>query len=317
MIAKFTPDTNQIATIDQPGNFRYQEGVRKAQAKRAFLEQTINRITLTDGARVSDDTGSTIADKIVMNQANGDMDASGHVVSTHAPDPNQKPGTSMLDDTKSMQAKADEMQTRENNTKVFYEGHAEIWQGANRVSAQAIDLDRDNQTLHAVGDVVSELVDNKSSNQPNQASTTGNTGPVFTMVRSPELFYRDDKRIALYTGPVKLTREKMTVTAAELQAFLTPKTQNNSDQSSLDHAVADGDVTVVEVRPDRTRTGTAQHCEYYTNEDKVVLNGGVAQMNDSYKGLTKGLQLTYYSGEEHLIVDGQKQVLAFTRARKK
>ena len=322
MIAKFTPESNQIATIDQTGNFRYQEGVRKAQAKRAFLEQTINRITLTDGARVSDDTGSTIADKIVMNQANGDMDASGRVVSTHAPDPNQKPGTSMLDDTKSMQAKADAMQTRENNTRVFYEGHAEMWQGANRIVADAIDLDRDTETLHAAGNVISELVDNKSANngddkQPSAQQTTGQTGPIFTIVRAPELFYRDDKRIALYTGRVNLTREKMTVSAGELQAFLTPKTKDNTDQSSLDHAYADGDVTVVELRPDRTRTGTAQHCEYYTKENKVVLNGGMAQMLDSYKGMTKGRQLTYFSDDDHLIVDGQDSMLAFTKARKK
>src|SRR5579875_3022052 len=124
MTAKFQPNTNQVATIEQAGNFRYEEGARKAWAKKAFLEQTINRITLTESARVLDDTGSAIADKIVMNQANGDMDAIGHVVSTHEPDPNQKPGTSMLDDKQPMQAKADQMQTREHNTKVFYEGHA-------------------------------------------------------------------------------------------------------------------------------------------------------------------------------------------------
>lgn len=326
LVAKFTPNSNQVATIDQRGHFRYQEGVRTAQANDAFLEQTINRITLTGDARVSDDTGSTIAAKIVMNQANGDMDASGNVVSTHAPNPNQKPGTSMLDDTKSMEAKASQMQTREDNTKVFYQGHAVMWQGANRISADAIDVDRDNETLHALGNVVSELVDNKSNNgqnQPKSGSTPGDHGqesqpaPVFTIVRAPELFYRDDRRIALYTGPVKLTRDKMTVTAMQLEAFLTPKTKDNSDQSSLDHAFADGDVTVVEVRPDRTRTGTAQHCEYYTKESKVVLNGGVSQMVDSYKGITKGLQLTYYDDDDRLIVEGEKQQLAFTKMRKK
>jgi len=102
LVAKFTPNTNQIATIDQTGNFRYQEGTRKARAKEAFLEQTINRITLTGGAHVMDDTGSAVADQIIMNQANGDMDASGHVLSTHAPDKNERPGTSMLDDAKPM-----------------------------------------------------------------------------------------------------------------------------------------------------------------------------------------------------------------------
>lgn len=325
--AKFTPDTNQIATIEQTGNFRYQEGVRRAHAKKAFLEQTINRITLTDNGRVSDNTGATIADRIVMNQANGDMDASGHVVSTHEPDQSAKAGTSMLDATEAMQATSDKMITRENNTQVHYQGHAVMWQGGNRISANVIDIDRDEQTLHAIGNVVSELVDNtpddKSQAQngapskANQAANKADTAPVFTIVHAPELSYRDDKRVAVYSGGVKLVRGTMTVKSKELRAFLTPKSEKKNDESSLDHAFADGDVVIVEAKPTRTRTGTSEHCEYYTKENKVVLNGGAPQMVDSYKGITKGRQLTYYSDDDRLVVEGQKDQLAYTQMRKK
>ncbi len=329
MTAKFTPNSNQVATIEQAGNFRYEEGVRKAWAKKALVEQNINRITLTDSAHVLDDTGSAIADQIVMNQANGDMNATGHVVSTHEPDRNQKPGTSMLDDTKAMDAQADNMQTRDNNTKVLYEGHAVMWQGANRISANEIDVDRDAQSLHAVGNVVSELVDNKApgtapdqsasakASQPESGADAGKA-PIFTIVRAPEVFYRDDTRIAHYTGGVKLIRGKMTVTSKELLAYLTPKSSANSDQSSLDHAVADGDVSIYHVvAANRTRTGTAMHCEYYTKENKVELSGGTPQMVDSYKGVTKGHKLTYYDDTDRLVVEGEKKQLAYTQMKKK
>jgi lipopolysaccharide export system protein LptA len=323
LTAKFTPNTNKVATIEQVGKFRYEEGVRKAWAKRAFLEQTINRMTLTGTARVLDDTGSAVGDEIVMNQANGDMDAKGHVVSTHMPDKNQKPGTSMLDATKSMQAQADEMQTRENNTKIRYEGNAVIWQGADRIAANYIDIDRNEQSLHAVGDIVSESVDNKSNddsqslNSSTQAKAQ-NDPPIFTIVRAPELFYRDDTRVAHYTGGVKLTREKLTLTSKELSAYLTPSDAKKSDQSSLDHAFADGDVTIFDqVAPNRTRTGIAKHCEYYTKENKVILNGGAPQMVDSVKGITKGRQLTYYDDDDRLVVEGEKKDLAFTQMKKK
>ncbi len=331
MKAKFTPNSNQVATIEQTGNFRYEEGPRKASAKKAFLEQTINRITLTGGAHVSDDTGAALADRIVMNQANGNMDAIGHVVSTHQPDRNQKPGTSMLDDTKAMQAKADEMETREDNTKVYYQGHVVMWQGANRLSADAVNIDRDAQSLHAVGDVVSESVDNRSNDnsqanaatQAKQAQSTQPQAdpakpPVFTIVRAPELFYRDDTRIALYTGGVKLIRDKMTLTSKQIQAFLNPKSDKNTNESSLDHAFATGAVQIFEaVAPNRTRTGIAERCEYYTKDDKVVLNGGTPQMVDSYKGITKGRQLTYFSSDDHMIVEGEKKQLAYTQMKKK
>jgi lipopolysaccharide transport protein LptA len=197
-----------------------------------------------------------------------------------------------------------------------------MWQGANRTSADRIDIDRDTQSLHAAGNVVSELVDNKSESATASNGTSAAKDPadppIFTIIRAPELNYHDDTRIALYTGGVKLTREKITVASDELKAFLTPKTKDNSDQSSLDHAIATGKVTVSQrLAGDRTRVGTAEHCEYYTKDSKVVLNGGAPQVVDSYKGLTKGTQLTYFSDEDHLIVEGEKKQLAYTRMKKK
>ncbi|MDQ2712461.1 MAG: LPS export ABC transporter periplasmic protein LptC [Acidobacteriota bacterium] len=323
MTAKFVPNSNDISTIDQSGNFRYEEGARKAWSKRGLLEQTINRITLTDNARVLDDTGSAAGDKIVMNQANGDMDASGHVLSTHEPDRNEKPGTSMLDASQSMQAQADQMQTRDDNSKVFYEGHVVMWQAGNRISGDEIAIDRDSQSLNAAGNVISELIDNKSKSDPAANRNAGgenvtDTGAIYTVVQAPKLLYRDDLRIAHYSEGVKLVREKMTITSSALDAYLTPKTDKTSNDSSLDHAIATGTVKISDiVVPGRTRVGTGEHCEYYTKQNKVVLNGGEPQMVDSYKGLIKGGQLTYFSDEDHLLVDGKKEKIAFTRMKKK
>jgi lipopolysaccharide export system protein LptA len=315
LAAKFDAGSNQVNQIEQKGHFRYQEGQRKASSDTAFLDQKANRITLVGNARVADDTGSAIADKIVMSQATGDMDAEGHVVSTHAPDPNQKPGTSMLDNTKTMQAKADSMQTRDNNTRIVYAGNALIWQGANRIAAKTIAIDRDAQTLQASGGVVSELVDN---NKPNSDQST----PVFTIVRAPELQYRDDTRVADYTGGVTLTHDQLTVTAKELHAYLTPKSDkpagSASDDSSLDHALADGDVHVEEELANGVqRKGMAEHCQYETKLSKVVLTGGHPQFRDSHKGFTQGRQLTYFSDDDKLIVEGDKGTPAYTQLKKR
>jgi lipopolysaccharide export system protein LptA len=188
-----------------------------------------------------------------------------------------------------------------------------LWQGANRISAQSIYIDRDEQTLHAVGNVVSELLDKRNSNDPQP-----NAAPVFTTLRAPDLLYHDDTRIALYTGGVTLVRDRMTVTAKQMQAFLTPKTEKNSNDSSLDHAVADGDVKIYEkLAGDRSRVGTSEHCEYYTKEDKVILNGGAPELVDSAKGVTRGRQLTYFSDDDRLIVEGETKKFAFTRMKKK
>ena len=330
--AKFAPGGNQLSTLEQNGNFRYEEGLRHATASKAFLEQAENRITLTEKARVWDNTGSTLADVIVLNQNNGDMDARGHVASTREPEQSKEgPNSTMLDQSKPMQARSDKMQTRDNNLQIVYEGHAVLWQGANRISADKVEIDRDHETLHARGNVVSELLDRRALESPSQQAgadepklqpvvdkppakgdrpKSENAGaPLFTIVHAPELVYSDQDRLAHYTGGVKLIRDRMTVTSKELRAFLTsndPKSKEN--ETSLDHAFADGDVVVFQANPDRTRTGTSQHCEYYPKQNKVILNGGVsggaAKVIDSRKGTTVGRQLTYLSDTDETVVEG-------------
>ena len=321
MLAKFKTGSNEVESIDQKGHFRYEEGDRKASSDTAQLLQDINRITLTNKAHVQDDTGSTYADLIVMDQANGDMDATGHVRSTRLPDKNQKPGTSMLDATQTMQAQADKMTSRDDNTKVIYSGHAVLWQGANRISADSIDINRDDESLHAIKQVVSELVDSRDTSNTKDAdaktSTTAPAAPIFTIVRAPDLVYHDDTRVALYTGGVTLVRDRMTVDSDSMRAILNPKTDSNKGDSSLDHAIGDGHVKILEMMADnRTRTGTSDHCEYFTKDDKVVLNGGAPQFVDSRKGITRGKQLTYFSSDDKLIVEGEKDKESFTRMKK-
>jgi len=51
------------------------------------------------------------------------------------------------------------MVSTNNNQKIHYEGNAVAWQGANRVSADKLDIDREKRILEAHGKVVSEFAD--------------------------------------------------------------------------------------------------------------------------------------------------------------
>ena len=84
LVATFLPNSSQLASLDQSGDFRYEEGDRQAKAERALLDQPNNIINLIGGARMWDSTGSADADKIVMNQMSGDFTAEGQR-DLHAP----------------------------------------------------------------------------------------------------------------------------------------------------------------------------------------------------------------------------------------
>lgn len=327
LTAQFDPKTSQLSQLDQWNDFRYEEGTRKAKADRAQLEQSKDLIHLTGLARVWDETGSTEGDRIDLDQKSGDFSAEGNVNSTRLPDKktdqktgknNEKTSGGLLAEDEPMHAKAKKMTSTDNHLLVRYEGNAMAWQSANRLQADVIEIDRDNNILKAHGHVVSQLLDKakdeapadeKAPKKPKDPTAT----PIFTIVKAPELIYNDDDRLAYYKGGVLLDRPGMKVKSQELKAFL----RDDSDDSSLDHAFADGKVEIVQTALDRTRTGTSEHAEYYVDDAKVILETGHPQLVDSKKGSTKGKKLTWFSNDDRLLVDGAEGAPAQSKLRRK
>jgi lipopolysaccharide export system protein LptA len=340
LMATFRPNSSQLDKLDQSGDFRYEEGDRRASADRALLDQPNNIITLLGSARMSDSTGSADADKIVLCQTTGDFTAEGHVTSTRMPDKKKddSQGGGMLDEDKPLHARAQRMVSSNNHLDIRYQGGAVLWQGADRLEADSVEIDRDNDILKAHGHVLSQLQDKvkdddaakddsaagKSDAKPAPAkpvpttSAKSNGKPpadpaskdetkarlhVFTIVKAPDMDYNDDTRLAHYSGGATLERDNMVVNGRDLHAYL----RNDSNDSSLDHAVADGHVTVHEIGSDRTRDAFSEHAEYYVDESKVILEGGDPRFVDSTKGTTKGQKLTWYSKDDRLVVNGVPQ----------
>jgi lipopolysaccharide export system protein LptA len=317
MLATFDPGTGDLARVEQKTDFRYQEGDSQARADSAILDQKNNVMTLTGAARTWDSTGSASADRIVMDQKTGNFTAEGHVASTHQPDSEGK-SSAMLATDQLLEARAQRMVSTDHNQKIHYEGRpgeqAVAWQGANRVQADRLDIDREKQKLEAHGKVVSQFIDKKTQDG---GPKSGN-GPVFTVVRAPDLVYDDNTRLAVYQGGAVMARPGMTVAAREIRAYL-----NDSDaDSSLDKAFAEGgvkiDSSLVKVgQAPRNRTGTSEHAEYYADEGKVILQGGQPLVIDSVKGKTTGKELTWWPDTDKLLVDGEESKPAKSNLNKK
>ncbi len=306
--ADFDPKTSQMTKLDQEQDFKYEAGDRKALAQKAALDQTNDQITLTGAARVWDATGSTNADTIVMNQKSGDFVAEGNVNSTRLPD---KKGNSsaMSNNDEPTQGKANKMTAANNSRHIVYEGNAVSWQGANRITADKIDIDRENGVLRAAGNVNSQFVDkteqetkagappakNKTDKKPKERAAS-----IYTVVKAPEMVYTEDNRLAYYKGGAVMTRPGLTVKGQDLRAYL----NDSEEDSSLDRAVIDGKSEIVQVADKRKRVGTSEHAEYYAGEEKIMLEGGQPKFVDSIKGKTEGRQLTYFTNDERMIVDG-------------
>ncbi len=322
LLASFDPKTSELTRLEQKRDFRYEEGGRRATADRATLEQAKDVITLEGSARISDPTGTAAADRLVLNQKTGDFVADGRVATTRLPDQKPSSSSSLLSDAELMQGRAQHMTSAEKNQKLHYEGNAVVWQGVNRVEADRIDIDRTRQVFEAHGNVVSQFAD-KAANKTSADKTDGDkteaakpaaaAAPVFTVVRAPDLIYSDATRIADYQGGAAMVRPGLVVNGKELKAYMN---ERDAD-TSLNHAFAEGAVKIVSTADKRTRTGTGEHGEYYAAERKVILNGGDSLLVDSLKGLTRGKQLTWWSNNDRLLVNGAENRPADTLYLKK
>jgi lipopolysaccharide export system protein LptA len=296
LAAEFDQKTGVLDKLDQWENFRYQEGERQARAQRASLVAPKDEITLSGAARIWDSTGSTAADSILMNQKSGDFAAMGNVNSTRMPEKKKQAQPGMLSNDEPLHAKAERMNSTGENSNIVYEGAALMWQGANRLQADRISINRQAGNLISEGHVVSQLLDRPDANKKTA---------VFTVVKAPRMTYSermtysDKERIAHYTGGAVLTRGATVVKAREIKAFL-----KQGEDSSLDRAVADGSVKIEQKTPQRTRTGSAEHAEYFTADGRVLLTGGSPEFIDSIDGATRGKKLTYFSNNDRLLVEG-------------
>jgi lipopolysaccharide export system protein LptA len=307
LLARFAAGSSRLSSMEQSGEFTYRQGDRQARAAKATLDSDANVMVLDTGARVWDPTGSTAADHIRLDQRTGNFTADGNVRSSRLADPNSKKGSSMLSGDEPVEAQAAKMASSNRNRSIHYEGNVSLWQGANRIQAAVVDVDREKQTLIADRNVVSNLWQQPKDDAKKPAA------PVLIVVHAEHLLYTDQDKLAHYTGNVRLDRPGLQVKSRELKAFLADSTA----ESRLQKAIADGGAVIVQTIPGRTRTGTAEHAEYFPDEEKVILREGRPQLVDSLKGETNGNELTYFANDDRLLVSGSAEQPAKSQIRRK
>jgi lipopolysaccharide export system protein LptA len=117
------------------------------------------------------------------------------------------------------------------------------------------------------------------------------------VIRADRLEYLDAEGRAVYRGHVRMDASGATLTCERLNAYFV---RQASGVSTLDHAVADGSVIVVQ--PGRRAAG--DHAVYEATAGKVVLTGNPPTLYDSEKGFVTGRVLTFFTEGDSLLVDG-------------
>jgi lipopolysaccharide export system protein LptA len=140
------------------------------------------------------------------------------------------------------------------------------------------------------------------------------TSPV--VITSARLTYADIERKAHYEGGVVAKGTGFTATSSTMDAYLVARSQTLSSQSlagtgQLDHIVAKGNVVVQQ--PSRRAEG--QTLVYTASDDKFVLTGGPPSIFDAERGKVTGVSLTFFRGDDRVLVDGEANSPVVTQTR--
>jgi lipopolysaccharide export system protein LptA len=213
----------------------------------------------------------------------------------------------MLSGDRPLQAQARKMDSRNHNRSMHYEGDVTMWQGANRIQGDTIDVDREKKTLVADGHVVTNLWEEPKDDPKNPSGKKKPAAdPVLTVVHAPHLVYTEENRLAVYTGGVLLNRPGLDVKSKEIRAFLA----DSGSDSRLEKAFADGAVQITQTSREGTRIGTSEHAEYYTADQRVFLRDGrpklVEHAINGKDKETEGNDLTYFANDGRLLSNGSR-----------
>ena len=305
--AAFQPGSG-IQTIVQQGHFAYQDGERRAWAERARYTPADQILLLNGSPRVVENGMTTTSRTMRVNRATGDAFADSDVKSTYS-DLKSQPNGALLASSSPIHVTAKSMTVHGTPAVALYTGNARLWQDANAVSAPTIEFDRTHRSMVASGAGKQGI-----STVLEQTDQTGKSTPV--AITSARLTYQDSERRAHFEGDAVAKSADLTITAAEMDAYLEPRGQGSAEGISasarkIDRITASRQVVITQ--PGRQATG--EELVYNSADEKFVLTGGPPSIFDAEHGKITGVSLTLYRHDDRVLVEGSSSAPTVTQTR--
>ncbi|MGH9377377.1 MAG: LPS export ABC transporter periplasmic protein LptC [Terriglobia bacterium] len=316
LLAKVDPATGAIETLQQKGNFKFQQGASRARAAEAQFEAQKQTLALSGRPELWDADGRIRADHILVGLADGVAEGRGNVQSIHfsLPPGSGSPAGATADSSPII-VLADRVTAYRERQYAHYEGNVRASHGPDVVQSSSLDVYRKQQQLSSGKGVVTSLVEPALSDAPESGgpskhnkSEAGAVQPV--TITADRLQYFNLGREAVYQGNVRMVSTDTTFTADRLQIYFSQP--GGAKGAEIERAVADGHVRVTQA-PGRRALG--EHAEYFAAAGKVVLTGGPPVIYDVQQGYLTGQRLTFFTRDASLLAGGGNKSRTLSKRR--
>jgi lipopolysaccharide export system protein LptA len=323
---KFDAGSGEMRVLRQWEKFHFTRGGREGRAGEAEFELAANRVELKNQAEVWDANSRTSADRLTLDEETGDFSGHGQVSSVYQEKPAKKASAEaarndapneLFSAAEPVYATAERMVSNQRSGRIEYHGKARLWQGADRVEAEKIIIERPEKKLTAEKNVLSVIAEQGDAPAASngKAGVSGKPMRRPTEVRADAMEYDETSRQVAYNGSVDLRRGALRVKSKTLDAWLAPPGESGS---RLEKAIARGAVEVTETAAGgQPRKGFGDEARFHPTEDKVILAGEPARVVNARQDTTQGTELTYYLNDDRLLVLGNPQERTYSLRRKR
>ncbi|MFQ5926075.1 MAG: LptA/OstA family protein [Terriglobia bacterium] len=288
MRVEFSPD-GELARAEQWGKFRFREEELEATAGRAWFEAERGVFVFTEQPTLWDATLRLSAERVELGQRDEHVAASGNVRTTYAGSGARR----LLGSALPVHAVAEQMEGARSRPGrpgwTRYTERARLWQGANRLAADTIELQESPRQIVARGHVTSLLVE--------RHSRARNPSARVLHITSERFSYREAEERGLYEGKVRGEGVFGKLQAERLEVFLTESRSGGG--AEVERARALGSVVIEQ----SGRRAQAENAEYTVANETLVLWGGEPQLIDSQHGTTRGARLTFNLADDTILIE--------------
>ena len=170
-----------------------------------------------------------------------------------------------------------------------YTGNARAWQENNYIRADKLILQQKQGQLFGEGAVQSLLYDAKKTENGKESNV-----PVFAS--ADKMMYVHDKNLLRYEGNVDIRQGTDRIVAGVANVIM-------NDKNEVSETVAENNVVITQ--PNRKAAGN--YAQYTAADEKVILRGNPATVEDSENGSSQGAQMTVFLREKRVVGESKTE----------
>ncbi|MFL6467575.1 MAG: LPS export ABC transporter periplasmic protein LptC [Pyrinomonadaceae bacterium] len=295
--ALFDQRSGNIAQIDSTGKGRFAELDKKGIAD-SFNYTTVDEVVRLRGGEptIWDSRARIKAKEIDWDTKNSRSVYRKAVNTTYYSPKGMRSSAPFGDESKPVYITAENAELDHVNETADYSGNARGWQGNNYVRAEKINIRQKDSQMSAAGNVQSLLYKVKKAGSGNSAT------PVFAAAN--EMYYDGTKRTIQYSKGVDIRQGQDRITGATALIYL-------DERNELLRTDAETGVAIIQ----SGRKAYADLAVYTAADDKLMLRGRPAKVEDTEKGTAQGEELVIFLSDNRTAGEGKSKTNPAGRVR--